>query len=1016
MTSVDLLKNSSQTAKPAETRWKSVLKTFRSRGNPSVAVFRIYFLAAAVCFVSVELWRVAMILGQSISATYLTRFEPLTILSTTFIVCLFGCLHLLERGAYSSVRRLLRSNRADIALIGIAGGVGGFFWSEFAPERYEAFIQTVPPIVALYSVVLVTLVGFASSVRTRVISFRAKSQGRSALIDDRAITKDIEDGLGISEMAERFALNVLNERSPTSLIFGIDSPWGTGKSSFINVCRQTWEKHDATIVYDFEPLRFEGKGKLVQKFIDGFVKAINQKIFVPEVEPLLSRYARLIGQSDISILGLKVSLKPDDETIEETLGDLRQLLASVRTRIIVIVDDLDRLDLESVKEVLFAIRTSFDLPYVNFVLCYDTLNLGGFRSDKSDAEKIREFLEKYVNVKFSLFIDSQAMLNYVTRDFETALGKNLEMSPQKIDQVKEAISALKEIFKGNEYSDYLPLIGDLRKIKRVINTLVMLELEKIDRSSSDLDGADLLNLLLLYLNFPDLFRKLYDSETSGRNGLFSVRKSKSSAISGKVYRNTKKYHKLVATLTDPQAFLLNKIFGADSRLKNTYGEVSEDEILSFACFNGLAGNGERNLERYLQAIVKVAKPNRKDGLRYLADKKKLLVKGTPIARILAESEFDIAKGETLRDQFWSILANTAHELPVGVGPLLIEQIVETIDEYSQLELPEIGLGARDNLPYILIKILEDAGWGGNSSDRRNNSPENIAEIAHRILGVGPFERSGILERLARVRRGPLGVFDMLLFRLQCCADRGGRTFNISRALALHENVNAPTAGVTSEIAKHQMRIASQKAFSLFFRDYIDTKKNFLLEVDKLSIEELVGVAHSYLNDRLADETVTLKRVNEAADIARSRIKSFCIYQLSNDIISSGVGCGYYDVSGANDNHEIKRRMSEYLFEVCFRLDVSGTNAGCFVDYMLLGFQRLFDTPGAKDFVPDLESVSRVLDANLLFTYWVRNERQYRGMNLQDTDREVRTSNVALTYSEAVPRLFDALTKWAAQRQ
>lgn len=1014
MASIHFSKDPNQAAGPTPTKWKGVLTALRERGNPSIAIFRVYFFAAIFCFVSVELWRVAMLVGQSIYITYTAKFDPLTIILVVTVVGFLGGLHLWERGAYSSAGRLLRSKRADIAVIGITGGVGGYFWVMFAPKEYEAFLRAIPPGLALYSVVLLTFTGFVGSIRARVILFLAKFKGRSALIDDRAITKDIEDGLGIGEMAKRFALNVMNERSPASLIFGLDSPWGTGKSSFVNVCRQTWEKHGSTVVYDFEPLRFEDKEKLVRKFIDGFVKAINQKVFLPEIDPILNRYARLVGQDEINILGLKVSLKPSDETIEDTLADLRQLLASARTRIIVIVDDLDRLDLGSVKEVLFAIRTTFDLPYVNFVLCYDTLNLAGLRSDKGDAEKIREFLEKYVNVKFSLFIDSQAMLNYVTRDFDTALAKNVAMSPQKIDQVKNAISALKNIFSSNDYPDYLPLVGDIRKIKRVINTLLILELEKIDISSSDLVGEDLLNLLLLYLNFPDTFRKVYDSETNGRNGPFSIRMSKNDKNLGRLYCNTDEYSKLLPSLSIPQAFLLNKIFGVDSRLRDVHGKVTEDQILSFACFNGLAGNAERNLERYIHAIVRVAKTNKKDGLRYLAEKKKQLYAGTPIAGILAESEFDITNGESLQDQFWSILANTAHEAPAEIGPLLIDHILKTIAEYSHLELPEIGLGARDNLPYVLIKIVEDAGWGGDSSGRRVNTPENIAEIAHRILGLGPFEHSGILRRLAEIERGPLGMFDMLLFRLQCCADRGGHTFNISRALALYENANAPIAGLTSEIARHQMRIASQQAFSLFRRNYIDSGKNFLLEVDKLSVEKLVGTRSSYLNSKLADGTVTQQQVNEVADLARSRIKSFCIYQLSNDIISSGVGCGYYDISGTKDNHEIKRWMSEYLFGVCFALDAAASNAECFVDYMLLGFERLFGSPGAQDFVPDLGSFSRVLDADQLRAYWITNEQRYRDMKLNEVDRNVRTSNVVLAYSEAVPRLFSALGKWTSK--
>jgi hypothetical protein len=71
---------------------------------------------------------------------------------------------------------------------------------------------------------------------------------------------------------------------------------------------------------------------------------------------------------------------------------------------------------------------------------------------------------------------------------------------------------------------YLPLVGDLRKVKRFVNAMLLMQLERSDLGRTDFNKRDLINLILLHLNYPGLFRCIYAEETEGRCGTFSVRR------------------------------------------------------------------------------------------------------------------------------------------------------------------------------------------------------------------------------------------------------------------------------------------------------------------------------------------------------------------------------------------------------------------------------------------------------------------------------------------------------------
>lgn len=113
--------------------------------------------------------------------------------------------------------------------------------------------------------------------------------------------------------------------------------------------------------------------------------SIQRKVFAPEFRPAASRYSRLIkGKADFSFLGFKLSLQPTQETVDELLDDIDEVLKRIGRRVIIVIDDLDRLDAIAVNNVLFATRQTFNLSQATYILCYDTEVLVGSQGGEQE--------------------------------------------------------------------------------------------------------------------------------------------------------------------------------------------------------------------------------------------------------------------------------------------------------------------------------------------------------------------------------------------------------------------------------------------------------------------------------------------------------------------------------------------------------------------------------------------------------------------------------------------------------
>lgn len=84
----------------------------------------------------------------------------------------------------------------------------------------------------------------------------------SSFLNDAAI-HDGADLLQYSSLAEDFANKIYDNKSANSMIWGVEGPWGIGKSSFLNLCEESLRKNhprEVTVVR-FNALKYSGQYK-----------------------------------------------------------------------------------------------------------------------------------------------------------------------------------------------------------------------------------------------------------------------------------------------------------------------------------------------------------------------------------------------------------------------------------------------------------------------------------------------------------------------------------------------------------------------------------------------------------------------------------------------------------------------------------------------------------------------------------------------------------------------------------
>lgn len=218
----------------------------------------------------------------------------------------------------------------------------------------------------------------------------------------------IEKYLKIDQLKrEGFADSILTDiRTQTDLEhsfnYGLVGEWGSGKSFLMEMIYSKMVKEPETFIpFYFKPWEAPNEKDFTVKILNGIkINSENQDIknrinrFLTKIE---TDSGDILTKTFTTILNWALS---DDSSIEDIKEDLSNYLKKHDKRLIVFLDDLDRLDESEIKELLRLMRNTFDIPYLFFIVGFDRNYLA--KTLRFSNEEFDNYSSKFFQVRTNI--------------------------------------------------------------------------------------------------------------------------------------------------------------------------------------------------------------------------------------------------------------------------------------------------------------------------------------------------------------------------------------------------------------------------------------------------------------------------------------------------------------------------------------------------------------------------------------------------------------------------------------
>jgi predicted KAP-like P-loop ATPase len=304
---------------------------------------------------------------------------------------------------------------------------------------------------------------------------------------DQPIKSSKEDILGRYSFAQSLGNAILSYKEKDSIVIGLFGAWGSGKTSIINmalehidnIASKTKNNNEKPIIIRFNPWNYSDQNQLITQFFkqlsvvlrrqdyaDDAKKAGEQletyaKFFEPlALVPTVGSFAIILSKVLASVGKASKSwgdLKAND--LNALRLELNDLLYKQPHKIIVVIDDIDRLNNTEIRQIFQLIKSLGDFPNTIYLLPFDKSVVINALKKVQEGSGL-EYLEKVVQIPFEIPLISK-------QEIEHLLFNQLDEVIKDIPQNK-----WDQTYWGNIYHSGLKyFFRNIRDVTRYVNTL-----------------------------------------------------------------------------------------------------------------------------------------------------------------------------------------------------------------------------------------------------------------------------------------------------------------------------------------------------------------------------------------------------------------------------------------------------------------------------------------------------------------------------------------------------------------
>ena len=331
---------------------------------------------------------------------------------------------------------------------------------------------------------------------------------------DKPICTSDEDLLGRKGFAKILAQSILNLKTSDTFSIGLFGKWGSGKTSVVNMTlnelealQKTVKEDDQIVVVHFEPWNFSTTDQLLSQFfirlsnefkskrdkswskiadaLEEYSGALDFVELVPKAGSSLSS----IKNIGIKSIARKLRKGDDRKDIQKQKEYTIELLKQQHRRILVVIDDIDRLSSEQIRQIFQLIASVAKFPNTMYLLVFDRDIVVSALKDVQTRNG-EDYLEKIIQMPIQI--------PDIQKDKITAI---------LIEKLNAAISNYSDICFQREHWQKVfsyciePFIKNLRDINRLCNSVQF----KLTTISSEVDFADMVAISTVEIALPKVY-------------------------------------------------------------------------------------------------------------------------------------------------------------------------------------------------------------------------------------------------------------------------------------------------------------------------------------------------------------------------------------------------------------------------------------------------------------------------------------------------------------------------------
>ena len=328
---------------------------------------------------------------------------------------------------------------------------------------------------------------------------------------DRAIGSQSEDKLNRSGFARLLAKTLVNLNSEDTFTVGLFGKWGSGKTSIVNMTLSEIDSMQSQnpegqqiIVVHFEPWNFTDTNQLLTQFFVRLANEFQKKSDenLTKIGQALERYSDAFSLLEliptvgapiataskwgVNLLGKKMQRGLDERDVLKQKDQVIKLLSEQSNRILVVLDDIDRLSNEQIRYVFQLITSVARFPKTTYLLVFDKEIVVEALKDVQSGNG-QDYLEKVIQMPIQIPDIRRTDLRNVLFD--------------QLDQIK---ADFPDVGFSPDHWRYLfevcvdPFIKHLRDVNRLSNTLRF----KLAGVPAEIDYADMIALSILEIHHP----------------------------------------------------------------------------------------------------------------------------------------------------------------------------------------------------------------------------------------------------------------------------------------------------------------------------------------------------------------------------------------------------------------------------------------------------------------------------------------------------------------------------------